>query len=67
MGSKHFLVTSFEECSSQVVTEAELQGKLTVDLLFFDLHFFQKEMIAAGKVDDACLLYVVNGDAENFV
>ena len=33
LGSKHFLVTSFQECSSQVVNEAELQGKFSLDLL----------------------------------
>lgn len=50
LGSKHFLVTSFEECSSQVVTEAELQGKLTVDLLFVNLLFFKKKWLPPEKL-----------------
>ena len=53
------MVTSYEDCSSQIVSEDEFIRKYR-SIILTVLRFL--ELQEAEKVDDACLLYVVRED-----
>ena len=53
------MVTSYEDCSSQIVSEDEFIRKYR-SIILTVLSFL--ELREAEKVDDACLLYVVRED-----